>query len=52
MTDPFDVLRQPVRPVAPDPDFAETLRDELRRAVLNGETVTTTEAAPARGYAR
>src|SRR3982074_1625940 len=49
MTDPFDALRSPSRPVQPDPDFAAELRDNLRRLILNGETVstrtdTTTEA--------
>jgi len=46
MTDPLDALRSPVRPVDPDPVFAERLRAQLRQAVLNplGEnTMTTTE---------
>ncbi|WP_158879923.1 VOC family protein [Amycolatopsis anabasis] len=51
MTDPFDALREPVRAVAPDPDFAATLRDELRRAILPGGEMTTTES-PARAELR
>ena len=35
MTDPFDVLREPVVPVTPDPSFAARLRERLTRAVLN-----------------
>lgn len=33
-TDPFEVLRTPILPVAPDPTFAVDLRDQLVRAVL------------------
>jgi predicted enzyme related to lactoylglutathione lyase len=33
MTDPFDVLRSPVLPVAPDPAFAAHLRSRLERAL-------------------
>jgi len=43
VTDPFDVLREPVTPVDPDPDFAARLRDRLARAVLGqpgGEMTT------------
>jgi uncharacterized glyoxalase superfamily protein PhnB len=47
MTDPFDALREPVRPADPDPRFAAELRERLQRAVLNGGEMTTTEA-PAR----
>jgi uncharacterized glyoxalase superfamily protein PhnB len=47
MTDPLDALRQPVEPAAPDPRFAAELRDKLRRAVLMGEDMTTTETATA-----
>lgn len=43
MTDPLDALRQPVEPAVPDPRFAAELRDKLRRAVLIGEDMTTTE---------
>ncbi|WP_119730956.1 VOC family protein [Thermomonospora amylolytica] len=32
--DPFEALREPVRPVDPDPIFAERLRERLRRALL------------------
>jgi uncharacterized protein len=34
MTDPLDVLRSPVTPVDPDPEFAAALRARLLRAVL------------------
>ena len=34
MTDPFEVLREPVTPVDPDPDFAERLRLRLTREVF------------------
>ncbi len=47
MSDPFDALRAPSQPVDPDPHFADELRDQLRRAVLNGADMTTTEDAPA-----
>lgn len=46
MTDPFDALRQPVEPANPNPRFAAELRDKLRRAVLTGEQMTTTELSP------
>ncbi|MBB5854214.1 VOC family protein [Amycolatopsis umgeniensis] len=36
MSDPFDALRAPSQPADPDPLFAAELRDNLRRAVLNG----------------
>ncbi|HEY1705798.1 MAG TPA: VOC family protein [Trebonia sp.] len=36
MTDPLEVLRQPLVPLAPDPAFAASLRDRIRRAL--GET--------------
>jgi len=49
VTDPFEALREPVVPVAPDPTFAARLREQLTRAVLNqGETMavqTTRKAA-------
>jgi uncharacterized glyoxalase superfamily protein PhnB len=48
MTDPLDVLREPIRPVPPDPGFAARLRERLERLVLGPETeentVTTTDA--------
>jgi len=48
MTDPFDALRTTARAVDPDPRFAAELRDNLRRAILNGAEMTTAEApAPA-----
>lgn len=34
MTDPFEVLREPITPVDPDPDFAGRLRLRLTREVL------------------
>ncbi|WIY04327.1 VOC family protein [Amycolatopsis mongoliensis] len=47
MPEPFDALRRPSERVDPDPDFAAELRDNLRRVILNGADMTTTEAAPA-----
>jgi uncharacterized glyoxalase superfamily protein PhnB len=46
MTDPFDILREPVAPVDPDPAFAARLRDRLARAVLGqpGGQMTQTTA--------
>jgi uncharacterized glyoxalase superfamily protein PhnB len=44
MPEPFDALRRPSERVAPDPDFAAELRDNLRRVILNGADMTTTEA--------
>ncbi|GAA3535790.1 VOC family protein [Amycolatopsis ultiminotia] len=43
MTEPFDALALPSSPVDPDPAFAEQLRDDLRRLILNGAEMTTTE---------
>jgi uncharacterized glyoxalase superfamily protein PhnB len=42
MTDPFDALREPVRPVDPDPEFAGRLRMRLTREVfaLSGGTMS------------
>src|SRR5271170_3627435 len=34
MTDPFEVLREPVRPADPDPDFARRLRQRLTLSVV------------------
>ena len=34
MTDPFFGLRQPIQPIHPDPAFAASLRERLRRALL------------------
>ena len=34
MTDPFDALREPVRPADPDPGFARRLREQLTREVF------------------
>lgn len=50
MTDPFEALREPVVPVAPDAQFAARLRERLTRAVLDqGETMAIhlTDRAPA-----
>lgn len=50
MTDPFDALREPAVPVAPDPTFAARLRERLTRAVFDqGETmaIQTTRREPA-----
>jgi uncharacterized glyoxalase superfamily protein PhnB len=47
MPEPFDALRRPSGRIDPDPDFAAELRDSLRRVILNGADMTTTEAAPA-----
>lgn len=51
MTDPLDVLREPVVPIDPDPDFAATLRARLERALALPRgvvpmTETPTRAAP------
>ncbi len=49
MTDPFDVLRAPTEPVAPDPAFAAALRARIERALLHrGEerVVTSTVSTP------
>jgi uncharacterized glyoxalase superfamily protein PhnB len=42
MTDPFEVLREPVTPAEPDPGFTEWLRLRLTREVLapRGETMS------------
>ena len=48
MTDPFEVLREPVTPVDPAPDFAERLRARLAREVFAppGGTMSQQTAAP------
>ncbi|GAA4684438.1 hypothetical protein GCM10023215_19070 [Pseudonocardia yuanmonensis] len=38
MSDPLDVLREPIRPVHPDPGFAARLRERLERLVLGPES--------------
>lgn len=38
MTDPFDALRETVRPAEPDPRFAAELHERLQRAVLDRAT--------------
>jgi uncharacterized glyoxalase superfamily protein PhnB len=47
MTDPFEVLREPVTPVDPDPDFAGRLRLRLTREVFapTGGTMSQQTAA-------
>jgi uncharacterized glyoxalase superfamily protein PhnB len=55
MTDPFEVLREPVTPVDPDPDFAGRLRMRLTREIFAAPggtmsqqtTVTRVEREPA-----
>lgn len=52
MTDPLDALREPPRPVTPDPHFAARLRARLERALLDPPTPedpmpTATVARPA-----
>jgi uncharacterized glyoxalase superfamily protein PhnB len=49
LDDPFDALREPVMPVAPDPQYAARLRARLRRALLEptGATMTTTASTTA-----
>lgn len=49
MNDPLDVLRQPLVPLAPDPAFAARLRDRVRRALTEGETMTVPALAVADG---
>ncbi|MEV7549739.1 VOC family protein [Amycolatopsis sp. NPDC089917] len=44
MSDPFDALRAPSQAVDPDPLFAAELRDNLRRAVLNGASAMPSSA--------
>ena len=46
MTDPMDALRIGVEPMDPDPRFAASLRERLRRALLTdtGGSMTTTES--------
>jgi uncharacterized glyoxalase superfamily protein PhnB len=48
MTDPFDALREPVRPADPDPGFAGRLREQLAREVLalTGGTMSQQTAEP------
>ncbi|MCL2585002.1 MAG: VOC family protein [Streptosporangiales bacterium] len=44
MTDPLEVLRQPLVPLEPDPAFAARLRNRVRRALTEGETMTASAA--------
>ena len=43
MTDPFQALREPVRPADPDPDFAGRLRMRLTREVFASPGGTMTQ---------
>ena len=40
MADPFDALRLPLRPTAPDPAFAERLRRRVQQALYLPRGVT------------
>lgn len=40
MTDPLEVLRRPLTPLAPDPAFAARLRERLRHALSEGGNMT------------
>lgn len=44
MTDPLDTLREPVRPVDPDPGFASELRARLERTIWREEREPMTTA--------
>jgi uncharacterized glyoxalase superfamily protein PhnB len=48
MTDPFEALREPVRPAGPDPDYARRLRQQLVREVFAypGGTMSQPTAEP------
>jgi uncharacterized glyoxalase superfamily protein PhnB len=48
MTDPFEALREPVRPAAPDPAFARRLRQDLASEVFasQGGTMSPQTAPP------
>lgn len=46
MTDPLDVLRQPLVPLDPDPAFAARLRDRIRRALTRPEGAAMSTSAP------
>lgn len=48
MTDPLDALREPARPVDPDPAFAARLRARLEREVLAAPTPTRENAMSTR----
>ncbi len=50
MTDPFDALHLPVRPVDPTPDFAARLRERLEEAVLQPERGHMTTTGPLTPY--
>lgn len=55
MADPLDALRLPVEPVDPDPEFAESLRARLQRALLRpggDRSMTTSERAGVTGAVR
>lgn len=46
MTDPLEVLRQPLVPLAPDPAFAARLRERIRLALDEDGSTETGEGAP------
>jgi uncharacterized glyoxalase superfamily protein PhnB len=52
MTDPFEVLREPVTPADPDPDFTERLRLRLTREVLAPRGGTMSQQTTAARVAR
>jgi len=51
MANPFDILRRPILPIAPDPIFAQRLRARLER-LMKGTTMDTDLAADATIAAR
>jgi uncharacterized glyoxalase superfamily protein PhnB len=48
MSDPFDVLHEPLTPADPDPTFAAALRSRVKRALALPRGVQMTSTAPAR----
>jgi predicted enzyme related to lactoylglutathione lyase len=44
MSDPLEALRRPLVPLAPDPAFAARLRERIRLALTEGETMTTSSS--------
>lgn len=47
MTDPFDALRLPSTPIAPDTDFAQTLRARLEQVLRPEQETAVNESDPA-----
>jgi uncharacterized glyoxalase superfamily protein PhnB/catechol 2,3-dioxygenase-like lactoylglutathione lyase family enzyme len=43
MPDPFEVLRSPIEPVSPDPEFASRLRAQIERALTLPKGVTVSD---------